>query len=78
MDWLSAHARPLVDSVVYSVVGVLVLAVSFWAIEKVLPFSMRKEIAEDQNVSLGIILGAFVIGLSIIIAAAIASDPVAR
>jgi uncharacterized membrane protein YjfL (UPF0719 family) len=76
MDWMSSHARPLVDSLVYSVVGVLVLGLSFWVIEKVLPFSMRKEIAEDHNVSLGIILGAFVIGLSIIIAAAIASDPV--
>jgi uncharacterized membrane protein YjfL (UPF0719 family) len=78
MDWMSAHARPLVDSIVYSVVGTLVLGLSFYVIEKVLPFSMRKEIAEDHNVSLGIILGAFVIGLSIIIAAAIASDPVAR
>jgi hypothetical protein len=29
-------------------------------------------------VALGIILGAFVIGLSLIIAAAISSDPVAR
>jgi putative membrane protein len=78
MDWMSTHARPLVDSIVYSIVGVLVLGLSFYVIEKVLPFSMRKEIAEDQNVSLGIILGAFVIGLSIIIAAAIASDPVGR
>ena len=78
MDWMSTHARPLVDSIVYSIVGVMVLGLSFYVIEKVLPFSMRKEIAEDQNVSLGIILGAFVIGLSIIIAAAIASDPVGR
>lgn len=78
MDWMSAHARPLVDSIVYSIVGTAVLGLSFYVIEKVLPFSMRKEIAEDHNVSLGIILGAFVIGLSIIIAAAIASDPVAR
>jgi uncharacterized membrane protein YjfL (UPF0719 family) len=78
MDWMSAHARPLVDSIVYAIVGTLVLGVSFYVIEKVLPFSMRKEIAEDHNVALGIILGAFVIGLSIIIAAAIASDPVAR
>ena len=78
MDWLSSHARPLVDSIVYSIVGTLVLGMSFYVIEKLLPFSMRKEIAEDQNVSLGIILGAFVIGLSIIIAAAISSDPVAR
>lgn len=78
MDWLSSHSRPLVDSIVYSLIGVLVLGFTFWAIEKVLPFSMRKEIAEDHNVALGIILGAFVIGLSIIIAAAIASDPVTR
>ena len=78
MDWFSAHARPLVDSIVYSIVGTLVLGLSFYVIEKVLPFSMRKEIAEDHNVSLGIILGAFVIGLSIIIAAAISSDPVVR
>lgn len=78
MDWLSSHARPLVDSIVYSIVGTVVLGLSFYVIEKVLPFSMRKEIAEDHNTALGIILGAFVIGLSIIIAAAIASDPVAR
>ena len=78
MDWLQGHARALVDSVVYSIVGTLLLGLSFYVIEKVLPFSMRKEIAEDHNVSLGIILGAFVIGLSIIIAAAIASDPVGR
>lgn len=78
MDWMAAHARPLVDSIVYSIVGTVVLGVSFYVIEKLLPFSMRKEIAEDQNVSLGIILGAFVIGLSLIIAAAISSDPIAR
>ncbi|HET7747334.1 MAG TPA: DUF350 domain-containing protein [Vicinamibacteria bacterium] len=78
MDWLSSHARPLVDSIVYSLIGVIVLGFTFWIIEKVLPFSMRKEIAEDHNTALGIILGAFVIGLSIIIAAAIASDPVTR
>ena len=78
MDWMASHARPLVDSIVYSIVGTIVLGLSFYVIEKLLPFSMRKEIAEDQNVSLGIILGAFVIGLSIIIAAAISSDPVPR
>ena len=71
MDWLSQHARPVVDSIVYSILGTLVLGVSFWAIEKVLPFSMRKEIADDQNVSLGIILGAFIIGVAMIISSAI-------
>jgi len=38
---------------------------------KLSPFSVRKEIEEDQNTALAIILGSVLIGLSIIIAAAI-------
>ena len=38
---------------------------------KLMPFSVRKEIEEDQNTSLGIIIGSFLIGLAMIIAAAI-------
>ena len=71
MDWLAQHARPVVDSMVYSLVGTAILVVFFWVISKVLPFSMEKEIAEDQNVGLGIILGAFILGMSLIISAAI-------
>jgi putative membrane protein len=67
----SHYVRPIFDSVVYSALGTVVLLVTFWIVEKLLPFSMRKEIAEDQNVSLGIILGSFIIGLSLIISAAI-------
>ena len=68
---VSHYVRPIFDSVVYSALGTVVLLVTFWVVEKLLPFSMRKEIAEDQNVSLGIILGSFIIGLSLIISAAI-------
>jgi uncharacterized membrane protein YjfL (UPF0719 family) len=71
MDWVSQHARPIVDSIIYSILGTGVLLLSFYFIEKILPFSMTKEIAEDQNTSLGIILGAFIIGLSLIISSAI-------
>jgi len=71
MEWVSAHARPIVDSIIYSALGTVVLLVFFYVIEKILPFSMRKEIAEDHNVSLGIILGAFILGLSLIISSAI-------
>lgn len=70
-QWIANHIRAVVDSVLYSLLGCAVLLGSFWAIEKILPFSLRKEIGEDQNVGLGIILGAFVIGISLIISAAI-------
>jgi putative membrane protein len=71
MDWMTMHAKPVLDSIVYSVLGTVILLASFWAIEKILPFSLRKEIAEDQNVGLGIILGAFILGISLIISSAI-------
>ena len=71
MDWLGQHLRPIVDSFVYSIVGSLILLSSFWIIQLILPFSMKKEIEDDQNVSLGIILAAFIIGLSMIISTAI-------
>jgi len=48
-----------------------VLLAAFALIERVLPFSLRKEVAEDQNVALGIILGAFILGVSLIISSAI-------
>ena len=70
-QWMVSHARAVVDSVLYSILGAVVLLGSFWIIEKILPFSLTKEIAEDQNVGLGIILGAFILGLALIISAAI-------
>ncbi|MBI2374659.1 MAG: DUF350 domain-containing protein [Deltaproteobacteria bacterium] len=63
----------MVASVVYALIGVGIFAVAFILLEKIAPFSIRKELAEDDNVAVGIVLGSIVIGLSIIIAAAIGS-----
>ena len=71
MDWISHYVRPIIDSVVYSVLGTLILCGAIWFVELIIPFSVKKEIEVDQNTSLGIILGAFIIGISLIIAAAI-------
>ena len=68
---MSDFLRPLVASVVYSLLGMAVFAIGFLIIRWVTPFSIRKEIEEDQNISLGIVIGSIVIGLAIIIAAAI-------
>ncbi len=61
----------LLAAVVFSLVGVAVLAICFKLMSKLSPFSIKKEIEEDQNVALAIIMGAVIIGMSIIIAAAI-------
>jgi putative membrane protein len=63
--------QALVLAVVFSLVGIAVFGLAFFVITKLTPFSIRKEIEEDQNTALGIIIGSVVIGLSIIIAASI-------
>ena len=66
-----ADVHQLILSILYSGVGVVVFALTFFLIVKLTPFSVRKEIEEDQNTSLGIIIGSVLIGLAIIISAAI-------
>jgi putative membrane protein len=63
--------KQLMAAVVFSALGIVVLAICFWIMGKLTPFSLIKEIEEDQNTSLGIVLGSVAIGISIIIAAAI-------
>jgi putative membrane protein len=61
----------IASSVIYSVLGIVVFLVAYATIDKLTPFSIRKEIEEDQNTALAIIIGSCFIALAIIIAAAI-------
>ena len=61
----------LIAAVAFSIVGIAVLGICFWSIKRILPFSITKEIEQDQNVALAIIIAAVILGLSHIIAAAI-------
>ena len=61
----------MIGTILYSVIGVIIFVSAYALIAKISPFSVKKEISEDHNVALGIIIGAIMIGLSIIIAAAI-------
>lgn len=57
----------LLESLIYAAAAVLFLALVFFALVKILPFSMRKEIEEDQNTALGVMLGSLILGLCYII-----------
>jgi len=66
----------LVSSAVFAGIGLVVFALAFFLMVKVTPFSVRKEIEEDQNTALAIIMAGVIIGISLIIAAAIGGgDP---
>ncbi|HMK73724.1 MAG TPA: DUF350 domain-containing protein [Myxococcaceae bacterium] len=69
---MSEHlARALFDVIIFSVVGIVVFAVAFFVIARISPFSLRKELEDDQNTALGVVIGSMIIGLSLIIGAAI-------
>ncbi|HXG94181.1 MAG TPA: DUF350 domain-containing protein [Blastocatellia bacterium] len=61
----------VINTVVFTLFGLLVFALAFWIIVKAAPFSVRKEIEEDQNTALAILIGAVIIGIALIIAAAV-------
>lgn len=56
---------------VFALLGMALFGLAWFIVVKVSPFSIRKEIEEDQNTALGIILGCVILGISIIIAAAV-------
>lgn len=62
----------IVSAAIYSVLGLVIFGLFWMLIVWLTPFSIRKEIEDDQNTSLGIILGAVIIGIALIISAAVA------
>lgn len=61
----------IVNALIYSFLGLILFALFWGIVIWVSPFSIRKEIEDDQNTSLGIILGAMIIGIAMIISAAV-------
>lgn len=61
----------LATTVIFVAIGLIVFAIAFLIVVLVAPFSVKKEIEEDQNVSLAVIIGAVIIGIAMIISAAI-------
>lgn len=70
MDWQQLF-RGVVASLTFAAVGILVLAIAFGLMRWVTPFSIRKELETDHNTALAIVIGSVILGISIIIAAAI-------
>jgi putative membrane protein len=61
----------IVETLAFTLIGLVLFALAFWIIVKVSPFSIRKELEEDQNIALGIVIAAVIIGIAMIVSAAI-------
>ena len=61
----------LAAAAIYALLGIVIFVAAFVVIDRMTPGTLWKEIIEEHNTALAVLVGAISIGLSIIIAAAI-------
>lgn len=65
------HPGYLLNAFVYAILGILIFVGSFALVDKLTPYALWKEIVEDHNIALAIMVGSMSIGMCVIIAAAV-------
>lgn len=61
----------VVNAIVFSFLGVLIFWVCFRMMDRITPYLLWKEIIEEHNTALAIVVGALSLGICLIIAASI-------
>jgi len=68
---MGIQATNVVNAIVYAGIGIVIFAGAFLVIDKVTPYNLWKEIVQEHNTALALLLGAMSLGICIIIAAAV-------
>jgi putative membrane protein len=71
MMGLMGFIAAVFNSLVFSVLGVAVFWATFLVIDRLTPYDLWKELCQDRNTALAIVVGAMSLGICVIIAAAI-------
>jgi putative membrane protein len=58
-------------ALVFAFIGIAVFVLSFSVIDRLTPYDLWKEIVQEKNMALALLVGALSIGICIIIAAAV-------
>ena len=68
---METHLTALLNALMYAVLGIVLFVVAFVTIDMLTPYALWKEIVEEKNLALAVMVGAMSIGMCIIIAAAV-------
>jgi uncharacterized membrane protein YjfL (UPF0719 family) len=71
LHFWETHIGQLASALIFSSIGILMFGLAFVMMRKILPFNVIKELEEDQNIALGILMASVMIGIAIIISSAI-------
>jgi putative membrane protein len=61
----------VVAALVFAFIGIFIFVIAFMVMDKLTPYHLWKEIVQEHNMALAILVGAMSLGICIIIAAAI-------
>jgi uncharacterized membrane protein YjfL (UPF0719 family) len=61
----------MVAALAYALIGLVVFAVAFVVVDRLTPYQLWKEIIDEHNIALAIVVGAVAIGIAIIVSSAI-------
>jgi uncharacterized membrane protein YjfL (UPF0719 family) len=68
---MALNLQQFVATLIYATVGIAIFMLAFKLAQRFLPFDLVKELVEDDNVAVGILMAAVILGLALIIASAI-------
>ncbi|MBP9714764.1 MAG: DUF350 domain-containing protein [Sterolibacterium sp.] len=68
---MDINLHQLANSLIYSLLGVIIFWLSFVIIDKITPYDLWSEIVKEKNIALATVVAAMCLGIAIIVAAAI-------
>ena len=63
--------RLMLDAALFGLCGIVLLIIGYYLWELITPYNLRREIHENRNIAVAIVVAAFILGMAIIIAAAL-------
>lgn len=63
--------RMILDGTISGIAGIVVLILGYYIWELVTPYNLRRELQENKNVAVAVVAASFIVGMAIVIAAAL-------
>jgi putative membrane protein len=63
--------RLILDASVLGLAGIALLIIGYYIWELITPYNLRRELQENKNLAVAIVVAAFIVGMAIVIGAAL-------
>jgi uncharacterized membrane protein YjfL (UPF0719 family) len=61
----------ILDATIFGVIGIVLLILGYYIWELVTPYNLRRELQENKNVAVAVVAASFVVGMAIVVGAAV-------